>query len=110
MDEITNKNKARSSAGRVLKLDINQCPITRGLPTRMTLKGFKLCCEKQTRNRVEQRNFNYKQYETTIFDIHCKNCKGKIPSEITIITIPGVSEYTPEVIVKPRRKHRKTKK
>jgi hypothetical protein len=74
--------------GKPLKLHLAKCPITLGMPTSMTQEGFDLCCARHTRDRKVQRGCNYKQLESTLFDKYCELCKGTLPKEVTIITIP----------------------
>lgn len=70
------------------KLCIPQCPITVGLPTSMTLPSFTRHCEHHNRNRKLKRGHNYTQLESSMYDEYCAWCKGRLPKELTIITLP----------------------
>lgn len=66
---------------------MRQCPLTCGLPTRMTLGGWSKAC-------AARRNLNEKFSEHSA-DVHvmfCRECQGRIkPTELEIITIEELS-------------------
>lgn len=82
------KMKTTPAIWRSTKVNIAKCPLTLGLPTKATKEGFTRCCEKRTAGRKMHRGRNYEKLETTVFDAYCEICKGKIPDEVTIITLP----------------------
>jgi len=86
MPKIT-KGTYAIAFNKTKNININQCPITGGLPTSLTMSTFKALCDKQTRNRKMQKGFNYNQFESTIYDKFCNKCKQSIPPELTIITV-----------------------
>lgn len=77
----------RDDGGRIKGVSVKVCPITMGNPTSMTEQSFRAMCAKLNRERKLKPGHNYSQYETTIYDGHCKKCGGKFPPELTIINI-----------------------
>ncbi len=67
------------------QLQVKQCPITMGNQTRMSAGMFDRLCQLQNREKGLQKGHNKTQFESTIYDDHCKRCGGQHPPELTII-------------------------
>lgn len=71
---------------------IKQCPVTGGVPTRMTEASFKRACAGH-RRQTGKTSYNYQIKEREVDLSACARCKGKKrPTELTIITDEEVRE------------------
>lgn len=71
---------------------IKQCPVTGGVPTRMTEASFKRACAGH-RRQTGKTSYNYQIKERKVDLSACARCKGKKrPTELTIITDEEVRE------------------
>lgn len=70
---------------------LKQCPVTCGLPTRMTEKGFNNACKHQRTNLVAWNGYHKKEERLT----WCGVCRGKKrPAELEIIPLADLQQST----------------